>query len=87
MNYFKKKRDFFSFLVKKCSLCKEIVADKTKNRLSELCAPTACFFFVVSDRYSGYSYLSYLVRTRLEIEGNTLLVNLLICLVVDSYIL
>lgn len=87
MNYFKKKRDFFSFLVKKCSLCKEIVADKTKNRLSELCAPTACFFFVVSDRYSGYSYLSYLVRTRLEIEGNTLLVNLLICLVVDSHIL
>ena len=44
-------------------------------------------FFVVSDRYSGYSYLSYLVRTRLEIEGNTLLVNLLVCLVVDSYIL
>jgi hypothetical protein len=75
------------FLVKKCSLCKEIVADKTKNRLSELCAPTACFFFVVSDRYSGYSYLSYLVRTRLEIEGDTLLVNLLICLVVYSHIL
>ena len=43
--------------------------------------------FVVSDRYSGYSYLSYLVRTRLEIEGNTLLVNLLVCLVVDSHIL
>lgn len=78
---------FFSFFGKKCSLCKEIVADKTKNRLSELFAPTACFFFVVSDRYSGYSYLSYLVRTRLKIEGDTLLVNLLVCLVVDSHIL
>lgn len=87
MNYFKKKRDFFLFWLKSVVYRKGKVVDKTKNRLLELSAPTACFFFVVSDRYSGYSYLSLIVRTRLEIKGDTLFVNLLVCLVVDSHIL
>lgn len=43
--------------------------------------------FVFSDRYGECLIGLFIIKTILEVKSNTLFVNLLVCLVVDNYIL